>query len=218
LSEEDLADIFCILHPASLPAYRTAALIHEDTPQHTISIDSGVRMRERHGDEHRDLNSFDLAAQGLISCDIVLRLSANLKDSSGGYQFGRNKQRCDFVMGRDDEVKRVSNIHFRIYINEYSVIMLEDQSTNGTAVDGVLLRAKDKENGRDYRHTLQGGSIITLTMTPPEVDFRFIVRIPQRDEDAETAYQRNLTNYFMRINNANLEKRARAAGGDPVRK
>jgi hypothetical protein len=206
LNSEDLADIFCILHPASLPAHKAAALIHELTPQHTISTQDGVKIRERNSDSENDPGTFELAAQGLTSCDIVLRLSANLKDTSGGYRFGRNKQLCDFVLGRIDEVKRVSNIHFRIYINEYGIIMLEDQSTNGTAVDGTLLRGKDKENGRDYRHTLEQGSFIVLTMTPPESDFRFIVRIPQRDEESEMAYRQNLTNYFHRIQNATLER------------
>lgn len=206
LNEQDLADIFCILHPTSLPACKAAALIREQAPHHTISTQSDVKIRERDGNSENDPGTCELSAQGLTSCDIVLRLSANLKDSLGGYRFGRNRQRCDFVLGRDDEVKRVSNIHFRIYINEYGTIMLEDQSTNGTAVDGVLLRAKDKENGRDYRHTLEQGSIIVLTMTPPEEDFRFIVRIPQRDEESEIAYRQNLTNYFHRIHNANLER------------
>lgn len=86
--------------------------------------------------------------------------------------------------------------------------MLEDQSTNGTIVDDTLLHKKDKENGRD-QHTLALGSIITLTMTPPEQDFRFVVRIPQRDDDAERKYQENLTDYFVRINRAQKEKRTR---------
>jgi hypothetical protein len=206
LNNEDLADIFCILHPSSLPAHKAAALIRELTPHHTISTQDGVKIRERNEDSENNPGTFELAAQGLTSCDIVLRLSANLKDPASGYRFGRNGQRCDFVLGRDDEVKRVSNTHFRIYINEYGTIMCEDQSTNGTAVDGILLRAKDKENGRDYRHTLEQGSLIVLTMTPPEQDFRFIVRIPQRDEESEIAYRQNLTNYFHRIHNANLER------------
>ncbi|KAG0648048.1 Serine-kinase 1 [Hyphodiscus hymeniophilus] len=215
LNNEDLADIFCILHPSSLPAHKSAALIRELTPQHTISTQDGVKIRERDSNSENEPGTFELAAQGLTSCDIVLRLSAKLKNTSGGYLFGRNKQRCDFVLGRDDEVKRVSNIHFRIYINEYGTIMLEDQSTNGTAVDGILLRAKDKENGRDYRHTLEQGSIIVLTMTPPEEDFRFIVRIPQRDEESDMVYRQNLTNYFHRIQNANLERQRQTRGIGP---
>jgi hypothetical protein len=90
--------------------------------------------------------------------------------------------------------------------------MLEDQSTNGTVVDSILLRAKDKENGKDYRHTLELGSMIVLTMTPPEEDFRFIVRVPQRDDVAESMYQNNLTNYFHRQNQAQADKRARVMG------
>jgi hypothetical protein len=218
LNEEDLADICCILHPASLPAYRAAALIHDATPEHTISFDSDVKIREK----ENHIDTFELAAQGLKSCDIALRLSADLKDPMGGFHFGRNATRCDFVIGNNDLSKRISNIHFRIYINEYGIIMLEDQSTNGTAVDGALLRGKEKENGKDYRHTLEQGSIIHLTMTPPEEDYRFIVRIPQRDEISENAYQQNLTAFFLRMNNVRLENEARVAvkGGatkkDPV--
>jgi hypothetical protein len=222
LNDEDLADIFCILHPASIPAYRAAAHIHDSTPQHTISLDSNVKIREKNKEAQSDVDSFELASKGLISCDIALRLSADLKDPLGGYQFGRNPARCDFVIGRFQESKRISNIHFRIYINEYGIIMLEDQSTNGTVINGYLLRGKDKENGKDYRHTLENGSIIDLTMTPPEEDFRFIVRIPQRDDDCERIYEQNLTAFFLRQNNAALEKKARATaahggGREPVR-
>jgi hypothetical protein len=213
LSDEDLSDIFCILHPVSLPAIRAAGLIHELTPQHTITSEGNVNMREKEGNP-QELGT----TQGLVSCDIALRLSADLKSPAGGFLFGRNQQRCDFILGRDDQVKRVSNIHFRIYINEYGIIMLEDQSTNGTAVDGNLLRAKEKENGKEYKHTLELGSRIVLTMTPPEDDFRFIVRIPRRDDASEAAYQQNLTNYFMRIQNAQMQRHARAGGKDPVRK
>lgn len=215
-NDEDLSDIFCILHPSSIPAHKATALIHADTPQHTINAERNVKIREKiEGPhlEHSDIGTFDLAEQGIHSCDLALRLSANLKSpADGGFLFGRNKARCDIVVGQDDEVKRVSNIHFRIYINEYGVLMIEDQSTNGTMVDGDLLRAKDKENGLRHQHTLQLGSIIILTMTPPEEDFRFIVRIPQRDDAAETAFQVNLTNYFHRQNQAQAEKKARHKG------
>jgi hypothetical protein len=167
-----------------------------------------VKIRESNNNDEDNIGTFELAAQGLISRDIALRLSADLKDPLGGYRFGRNSQRCDYVIGKDEEVKRISNVHFRIYINEHGTIMLEDQSTNGTAVDGVMLRAKEKENGMDYRHTLEQGSIITLTMTPPEEDYRFFVRIPQRDGEYNLTYQRNLTAYFLRMNNIKLERNA----------
>ncbi|RFU30040.1 hypothetical protein B7463_g6286, partial [Scytalidium lignicola] len=208
LDDEDLADIFCLLHPYSAPARRVAAQIANNNPHNAISVESDVRIRER---DNGDANAaLELAAQGTDFCDIALRLSADLKDPVSGYRFGRNRQRCDFVMGQDQEIKRISNIHFRIYINEHGIIMLEDQSTNGTAVDGVLLRYKEKENGLDYKHTLQQGSTIVLTMTPPQEDYKFVVRIPQRDHASEMAYQDNLAAYYMRLNNIKLERHARA--------
>lgn len=221
LSDEDLADIFCILHPLSIPAYKAASLIHEISPQHTISSDKNVKIREKAEGpqpQHEDIGTFDLAERGITSCDIALRLSADLKNPLGGFLFGRNKSRCDIVLGKDEEVKRVSNIHFKIFINEFGIIMIEDQSTNGTVIDRTLLRAKEKENGKDYRRTLELGTIITLTMTPPEEDFRFLVRIPLRDEEVEEAYQQNLTNYFMRIRQIYDERQARVGGAnrDPV--
>ncbi|KAL2070886.1 hypothetical protein VTL71DRAFT_13912 [Oculimacula yallundae] len=200
LSDDQLADIFCILHPATFPACHAAALIHESNPKNTIVTDHHVKIRERGSSEDED-NSTKLAEDGFVSCDIALRLTCKLQDPMGGFQFGRNPSRCDFLLGRYEASRRVSNIHFRIYINEYGSLMLEDQSTNGTAVDGTLLRGKEKENGHIYRHTLSQGSIITLTMTPPEEDYRFVVRIPQRSPENEIMFQQNLTDYFLRMSN-----------------
>ncbi|CZT00428.1 related to protein kinase RAD53 [Rhynchosporium agropyri] len=212
LNDDQLADIFCILHPATLPACRAAALIRECAPENTITTDHDVRIREK-TTSLDEFNSTQLAQDGLVSCDIALRLTCNLKDPMGGFQFGRNAARCDFVLGRNEPSRRVSNIHFRIYINEYGSLMLEDQSTNGTAVDGVLLRAKDKENGLSYRHTLSQGSIITLTMTPPEEDYRFVVRIPHREGEHEDRFQQNLTVYFLRMGRATNGPVAIKGGG-----
>lgn len=215
--ERDLADIICILHPASKPAYLAAAQIHDHAPQHTMSIESDVKIRENNG-THEEIDDFELAAQGFVSCDIVLRLSANVKSVISGFCFGRNTDRCDFVMGHQDEVKRISNIHFRIYLNEHGVIMLEDQSTNGTAVDGHLLRAREKENGKDYRHTLQQGSVILITMPPTEGALRFVVRIPQRDDESDMEYTKNVETYLLRVANAKLDRQLTAGGAhrEPV--
>jgi hypothetical protein len=107
LSDEDLADTCCVLHPASLPAHRAAALIHEESPQNTISTESNMRIRERDAGVHDDVD-FELAAQGVVSWNIILRLSANLKDPVSGFYFGRNKQRCDFVIGQHNINKKKS--------------------------------------------------------------------------------------------------------------
>jgi hypothetical protein len=215
LSKKDVADIICILHPVTEPACCAAVDVYNATPQHAILTEDAALLRRQSENKSADPDDIDDA---ILPCDIVLRLSSNLKDPHAGFVFGRNKNRCDIVMGFDQITRRISNVHFRIYINEYGVIMLEDQSTNGTGVDGVLLRGKDKENGTDWRHTIGQGSWITLTMTPPEIDFRFLVRIPHRDEEDDEAYQRNLTTYFLRMRAMN--ENARAPGqngkGEPV--
>jgi pSer/pThr/pTyr-binding forkhead associated (FHA) protein len=150
LTQNDLADIFCRLCPTTTLARQATALIADADQCLTISIES---------------------TEGTITV-LALRLSTNLKNSLYGYRFGRNEQRCDFFMGLHEKPRRISNVHFRIYISErdeYGVVMLEDESTNGTMVDGVLLHAKD-------RYPLKDGSTITMALL--EEDLRFIVQIP----------------------------------------
>ncbi|KAN0098788.1 kinase-like protein [Hyaloscypha variabilis] len=56
-------------------------------------------------------------------------------------------------------------------------------------------------------------------MTPPEEDYRFFVRIPQRDDISENAYQQNLTAFFLRMNTVRLENEARVGvKGDVAKK
>ena len=90
------------------------------------------------------LDTMTLAEEGLVTRDLALRLSATLKDPLAGYTFGRNEARCDFVLSHkaSEGAKRISNIHFRVWVTEQGVIMLEDQSTNGTWLEGKHLRAK----------------------------------------------------------------------------
>ncbi|POS87076.1 hypothetical protein EPUL_000420, partial [Erysiphe pulchra] len=201
ISPTDLADVCCILHPNSEPSRKACCLIRQLTPEHTIAYANSLRSREK---EVNNVNYMENRS----SHDIALRLSSQLKfPSNGGFYFGRNPQRCDILIGKDIS-KRISNIHFRIYINEYGYLMLEDLSTNGTAVDGVLLRANMKGNGLEHQHVLTHGSIITLAMNLPEGedDYRFIVRVPTRESEAEEAYQQNLTKYFLRMAVARNEK------------
>ncbi|KHJ31293.1 putative protein kinase [Erysiphe necator] len=208
LSPEDLADVCCILHPNSEPARKACCLIRQLTPQHTIANGNTLRSQEP---GENDMNHLE----NKYSYDIALRLSSQLKfPSNGGFYFGRNPKRCDILIGKDAS-KRISNIHFRIYINEYGYLMLEDLSTNGTAVDGILLRANMKGNGIEYQHVLIHGSIITLAMNLPEGedDYRFIIRVPSRDSIAEEAYQQNLRKYFLQINLAKNENACKLSSG-----
>lgn len=209
LEDDDLTDIFCILHPASMSAINVTAHIGEVAPEHTVSRDSApIKVRCGLG------NTINLAPNGLVSRDIALRLSAKLKDPLAGYTFGRNTQRCDFVIKyhSTEGAKRISNVHFRIFITADGVIMLEDQSTNGTVVEGKLLKFKDKENDSPYKYTLLQGSLVTLVMTPPDEDLRFVVRIPQRDGIYEDIFAQNLRDYFARMKVLRQDRDAQAAG------
>ena len=216
LSEEDQGDVLCILHPASPSAMAVASRIVDTAPQHTISR-AQMPIRVLGADDGQPIvqpDTMELAQQGLVTRDLALRLSAELKDPLAGFTFGRNEQRCDFVFNyaTTDGAKRISNIHFRIWLSEAGIIMLEDQSTNGTWVEGKHLRSKNRESnppGR-YKHTLTHGTLIKLQMVPgQDDDVQFVVRIPRRDGPAEDLWDNNVAEYFQRLVLAR-ERRERA--------
>ncbi|KAI9730165.1 MAG: hypothetical protein M1818_008259 [Claussenomyces sp. TS43310] len=202
LSDEELTDVYCILHPASLFAYKETALMAERTPQHTIGA-SRMSLQVHDGrqeDQPQSPGALDLASQGIVGCDIALRLSAELKNPLAGFVFGRDKRRCDLVLGETESVRRISNVHFRIYYDENGTLMLEDQSTNGTLIEGHLLRGAEKfrAKGHKNRHTLENGTVISFPSNRCDEELKFIVRIPQRDEKYEDLYRMNLVSYFDR--------------------
>ncbi|TQS33630.1 hypothetical protein Golomagni_06017, partial [Golovinomyces magnicellulatus] len=130
---------------------------------------------------------------------IILRLSSKIKDPRAGFAFGRNAARCDIIF-IDDPLKRISNIHFRIYANEYGNVMIEDQSTNGTQVDHQILQAKSKDPSRTpvSKYLLSSGALIRISLHDREHDLVFRVRIPRRAEEYESAYTAKVDEYFAR--------------------
>jgi len=198
LSDEDASDIICVLYPMTINANRAADQIYKATPQNTLETRSDIHIKEKVTSAEPAVNTFEIAAEGLVPCGIALRLSANLKDPLMGFQFGRNADRCDFPVGSNDPGRRVSNTHFRIYINEHCVIMIEDQSTNGTMIDRTLLKAKEKENNMAFKHTLDSGQKIVITGGTAKDDLAFMTWIPNRSDEAELAYQQNVTKFFLR--------------------
>ncbi|KAI1001202.1 hypothetical protein K3495_g6996 [Podosphaera aphanis] len=208
LDFEDLADICCILEPNSDPARDACALVRQISPEYTVLNSNATRIRETKSAQYRVPNSLEGEIQDSSSYDIALRLSASVKSPAiGGFHFGRNSNHCDVLIGNDAS-KRISNIHFRIYINEHGFLMLEDLSTNGTAVDGVLLRSVMREKGQQYQHLLCHNSLITLTMnvSQGEDDYRFIVRIPTRDSLADDIYQDRLRAYLNKLASDRTDK------------
>ncbi|KAI0829992.1 hypothetical protein F5Y06DRAFT_210449 [Hypoxylon sp. FL0890] len=200
-SDEDISDIICLLYPnsdsacheiqniASSPDY-----VHHTAGRYTAeAIESDLYLE----DDAREFGR----NRGIGDHAVVIKLSSKLKDPRLGFTFGRNKNRCDICFEHDPS-RRLSNIHFRIFVNKYGSVMLEDQSTNGTVVDGKLLRKRsdpDKPGQTSYiRRTLESGSTIKIVMAQSEKDLVFLVRIPRRDRDHEIAYWKKLGDYLRR--------------------
>lgn len=190
-SDADIADIVCLLLPYSDAARAELREMALRTSLHMVEADEAA---------HPELQ----AAQGLSHMPqlvgehaIVLRLSAQCKNPLKGFTFGRSRTNCDIYFG-NDPLRRISNIHFRIFYNEYGILMIEDSSSNGTLVDKTILRLKPRkgEKNCDTQRTLTPGSQIKILMVSREDDLHFVVQIPRREGDYEEAFRKNLTRHM----------------------
>lgn len=146
---------------------------------------------------------------------IALRLSATVKDPLQGFKFGRNPTHCDLHFD-NDVFRRLSNIHFRIFIDEYGLLSLEDQSTNGTIVDELLLKSRPKGSGQAVRN-LQTGSKITLKLSAGHEDITFLVLVPRRTGEYGEVYRANLEAYRKRLANLSREQETFMSAGSSRR-
>lgn len=203
LSEEDEVDVLCILRPSSPAAYQAVKLVASTTPQHILQ-NEGISEIFKCGDQSLPeegrtpqalsesgslIGDLDAATQPRETfkgsgptLDIALRLSSKVKDPCLGFTFGRLSQRCDLLI-MEGKNQPISGMHFRIFVKENSVPMLEDTSTNGTAVDGKLLQASGKAPGTEKRRMLTTGCRIEVMCDKSgtnETMMRFIVDIPKR--------------------------------------
>lgn len=190
-SDADIADIVCLLLPYSDGARAELREMALRTSLHMVEADEAA---------HPELQ----AAEGLSHMPqlvgehaIVLRLSAQCKDPLLGFTFGRNQSRCDIYFD-NDPLRRLSNIHFRIFYNEYGSLMVEDSSMNGTVVDGLALKAKSRpgEKKLSRQRTLVPGSQIRILMAHRDDDLLFVVQIPRREGEHEEAFRKNLTRHM----------------------
>lgn len=196
-SDDDVSDIICVLYPRSEPTRQEVQrLAHEGSP-HIIGKHEGDGVEPDYElEDHASRFESNPANHGDYS--IKLRLSAHVKNPAAGFAFGRNAARCDVVFV-NDPLKRVSNVHFRIYVNEYGNVMIEDQSTNGTFVDTRLLSSKPKNGANPVtRWVLSSGCIIRVLLHDLNRDLTFLVRIPRRDDDYDRAYIAKVEEYFAR--------------------
>lgn len=182
--------------PYSEYAREETKRIAEENSHHMVGRDQTDDIEVDY-DEEDNAEHFPVP-QDIGEHHIALKFSSKVKQPSLGFTFGRNPSRCDICF-QNDPHRRLSNIHFRIYLNEHAVLMLEDQSTNGTVVDDVLLRAKDnggQPSGKPMKRTLVSGSKIKILMKNQRKDLVFLVRIPRREGRYQAAYQRNLELYM----------------------
>jgi serine/threonine protein kinase len=194
-SDEDISDIICILVPYSDAARQELKRIADEKSHHMVTRDDVDKIDMDYETEDNAEN-FTLVQQDIGEHHIALRFSANVKNSLAGFTFGRNPTRCDICL-MDDPHRRLSNIHFRIYLNEHAVLMLEDQSTNGTIVDDILLKSKANPPVATKR-TLVSGSKIKILMHQDANDLTFLVRVPKLEGRHLAAYKRNLYEYMGR--------------------
>ncbi|KAJ4271793.1 Protein kinase protein rad53 [Fusarium torreyae] len=199
-SDEDISDIICVLYPHSDSArIELERLVNEDSP-HIIGKDEADGVEPDYALEDQ-AGRFLANQTSSGSHAIILRLSSQLKNPAAGFVFGRNPMRCDVVFV-NDPLKRVSNIHFRVYVNEYGTVMVEDQSTNGTIVDGNLLTSNPHAKGRSdppiTRWVLTSGSMIKVYLHQEARDLTFLVRIPRRDNEYDQAYTDKVDDFFTR--------------------
>ncbi|KAI0025508.1 hypothetical protein F4780DRAFT_337207 [Xylariomycetidae sp. FL0641] len=187
-SDEDISDIVCLLYPLTDCANREVQLIASSPESSHFTVGRySADVIEADLDREDDAQNFG-RGQGVGDHAIVLRLSCGVKNPQLGFTFGRNKSRCDICFALDPQ-RRLSNIHFRIYVNEHGCVLLQDQSTNGTVVDGKLLR---KKGGGQTQRMLESGSTFKIIMHQTASDLEFLVRIPRREGWLEDAYLANV--------------------------
>ncbi len=216
LSEEDEADVLCILHPSSPAAYQAVKLVAATAPQHILQNDgmphtlrggddslleesNGPQAVSKPGGEIIDLDrTQECSGTSGPTLEIALRLSSNLKDPCLGFTFGRLTKRCDLVIS-ESNMNPISGMHFRIFINQHGVPMIEDTSTNGTLVEGKLLQASGKDPGTEKRRMLTGGCIIqVLCHDSANNEIKFIVKFPERTR-ARKQWQNKLREYMAYV-------------------
>lgn len=193
-----VADIICVLYPHSESAREEVMRLAKEGSPHIIGKMQADDVEPDYNIED-DASRFTANQGNQGDHAIILRLSSKIKDPRAGFTFGRNASRCDIIF-LDDPLKRVSNIHFRIYANEYGNVMIADQSTNGTQVDNQILQAKSKDPRRTpmSKYLLSSGALIRISLHDREHDLVFRVRIPRRAEEYEAAYTAKVDEYFAR--------------------
>ena len=233
ISDDDAADVLCILHPCSPAAHSAVEIVARQCPQHILQnegleylLDYDTDDQDAGGSTRPDGGSQESQGQDVktqlpakdesitkpdsSTKDIALRLSSKVHNPLLGFTFGRNPVKCDIPISKmdDDDLMKISNTHFRIYINAGGILMCEDTSRNGTWVDNFELRAKSNDPDVDPRRTIGNATMISVIHHGRLEPMRFVVRIPDR-HGQEAEYYENLDKYRATL--AELERQATVA-------
>lgn len=211
----DLSDVLCILHPCSPAAFSIVESTAALAPQHVLQDVSTSNYNDGFTQEELEEKETFILDQGRPPkvLDLALRFSSHRVNPVMGFVFGRHPTYCDIVINTDT-VKRVSNIHFRIFVNQSGVCMLEDLSTNGTVVDECILKGKINPNAGT--RMLNAGSIIEILSPKLDEVVKFILRIPSRESHMEQFTER-FNSYMQEVALAEAEQ-SRQQGHQEVRK
>ncbi|KAF2109420.1 hypothetical protein BDV96DRAFT_615772 [Lophiotrema nucula] len=199
LTDNDIADVLVVLHPTSPSAIKVVEATALRRPEHVLfqqPYDSFEDLQDIEEQETIIMNpERHVKSSSTGGNDLALRMSSALHKPGLGFVFGRNPSVADIVFAQDAG-KRISNQHFRIYLNSDAILMLEDMSTNGTLVDDVLLKSKDARF--TSVRMLASGSIICVSPASEADLIKFIVRIPSRHSSRVDRFQRNLHAFFTK--------------------
>ena len=183
--------VLCVLYPTTACARSTVVRLLHTEPEfvfvHSAATSKAPKMPTS-DEEFDDEEMMPQLVPEVIS--IALRFRPGPKSPQEGFLFGRNKDKCDVVIGDSNNMRRISASHFKIYVNDDHALMLEDMSTNGTYVDQVYLaepvsnlHGKKPMHLRARVRQLSNGSEIHILKGkgPVDQEIRFMVRIPRSD-------------------------------------
>ena len=206
----DAEDIICLLRPNSVPAYNIVENAARNTPQHVLFEDMNGDLTE---DVPMDEGRSPVEPLKVNPRSLALRMSSNLRDLPLGFVFGREPKLADINLSTGPQFKRISARHFRIYFNDSHILMIEDQSTNGTRVDRHNISCK---SAQPRRMLSEGTQIAVAVYGDPSTrtvhEAIFTVSLPERDS---REYAKNLNEYVQRINKAKNARKPNGVFVDP---
>jgi len=181
--DQDYRGVVCFLHPCSPAAIaivrraslNTKLVVRLPVPQDSLKERSASDDSNAEDLQHRESAETDGSGES-TAIDLALRHDPGPKDPEQGFLFGRNPFKCDILMIDNPNNRRISNTHFRIYVNAKGALMLEDKSTNGTWVDDKLLCATSSWG---QKRVLSPGSVIFICPGKDDELIRFVVRVPR---------------------------------------